>query len=118
MEEEIAYCKSALRALRMSSNSPVRAFDPLGRYVEIEDVELAVNAQKGFKNGVLGLGRLHPVQEHAVLWYSDKVRDILVKHAEMEKREGRNVDYAIPKAQSDAVEADQLCKLVGPEFDW
>lgn len=86
--------------------------------MEIEDVELAVNAQKGFKNGVLGLGRLHPVHEHAITWYLNKVRDILVKHAEMEKREGRNVDYAIPKAQSDAVEADQLCRLVGPEFDW
>lgn len=95
-----------------------RVLWPLGRYVEIEDVELAVNAQKGFKNGILGLGRLHPQEEHAVKWYLDKVRNILVKHAGMEKREGRNIDYAIPKAQSDAVEADELCRLVGPEIDW
>jgi hypothetical protein len=32
------------------------------RFVEVEDVELAVAAQKGFSNGVLGRGRLHPVQ--------------------------------------------------------
>jgi hypothetical protein len=32
------------------------------RFVEVEDVELAVAAQKGFMNGVLGRGRLHPVQ--------------------------------------------------------
>jgi hypothetical protein len=32
------------------------------RFVEVEDVELAVAAQKGFINGVLGKGRLHPVQ--------------------------------------------------------
>jgi hypothetical protein len=29
---------------------------------EVEDVELAVAAQKGFINGVLGKGRLHPVE--------------------------------------------------------
>jgi hypothetical protein len=29
---------------------------------EVEDVELAVAAQKGFINGVLGKGRLYPVQ--------------------------------------------------------
>jgi phenylpropionate dioxygenase-like ring-hydroxylating dioxygenase large terminal subunit len=44
------------------------------RFVEIEDVELAVAAQKGFNNGVLGKGRLHPVEEHAVKWYVDKLR--------------------------------------------
>lgn len=32
------------------------------RFVETEDVELAVSAQKGFKNGVLGIGRLHSVE--------------------------------------------------------
>jgi hypothetical protein len=32
------------------------------RFVEVEDVELAIAAQKGFINGVLGKGRLHPVQ--------------------------------------------------------
>jgi hypothetical protein len=32
------------------------------RIVETEDVELAVAAQRGFNNGVLGKGRLHPVQ--------------------------------------------------------
>jgi phenylpropionate dioxygenase-like ring-hydroxylating dioxygenase large terminal subunit len=32
------------------------------RLVETEDVELAVDAQKGFMNGVLGKGRLHPTQ--------------------------------------------------------
>lgn len=32
------------------------------RFVEVEDVELAVAAQRGFNNGVMGRGRLHPVQ--------------------------------------------------------
>ncbi|KIW69315.1 hypothetical protein PV04_05197 [Phialophora macrospora] len=88
------------------------------RFVETEDVELAVNAQKGFKSGVLGLGRLHSIEEHAVKWYLDKVKDALVRHAESEKAQGRNIDYAIPQAQSDAAQEDELCKLVGPEYDW
>jgi len=88
------------------------------RFVETEDVELAVAAQKGFKSGVLGLGRLHSVEEHAVKWYLNKLEKVLVEHAEKEKSEGRNIDYAIPTAQSDAVEGDELCKLVGPEYDW
>jgi len=88
------------------------------RFVETEDVELAVSAQKGFKSGVLGLGRLHPVEEHAVKWYLDKVKDVLVRHAESEKAECRNIDYAIPKAQSDAAQEDELCKLVGREYEW
>ena len=116
------------------------------RFVETEDVELAVNAQKGFKSGVLGLGRLHSVEgmystsfgrgsplsrvekppadlhssrtEHAVKWYLDKVKDILVGHAESEKAKGRNIDFAIPKVQSDAAEQDELCRLVGPEYEW
>ena len=32
------------------------------RFVEVEDVQLAVAAQRGFMNGVLGRGRLHSVQ--------------------------------------------------------
>lgn len=90
------------------------------RFVEIEDVELAVNAQKGFKSGILGRGRLHSVEEHAVKWYLDKVGKILVEHAELEKEQGKNIDYAIPQKQSDAVETDRLCMLVGQEhtLDW
>lgn len=90
------------------------------RLVETEDVQLAVNAQKGFKNGVLGLGRLHSVEEHAVKWYLDKVQEVLVQHAELEKEQGKDIDYAIPKAQSEAVEADPLCRLLGREhtYEW
>ena len=47
-----------------------------------------MKAQTGFKNGVLGRGRLHSVEEHVVKWYQDKVRDVLVQYAELEKREG------------------------------
>jgi hypothetical protein len=32
------------------------------RFIESEDIDLAEKAQKGFMNGVLGRGRLHPVQ--------------------------------------------------------
>lgn len=41
-----------------------------------------------------------------------------MRHAELEKAEGKSIDYAIPKVQSDAVEADELCRLVGPEVEW
>jgi hypothetical protein len=88
------------------------------RFVETEDVELAVKAQTGFKNGVLGRGRLHSVEEHAVKWYQDKVRDVLVQYAELEKREGWNADYAIPREQREYEEGDRLCGLLGKEFDW
>lgn len=56
--------------------------------------------------------------EHAVKWYLDKVKDLLVRHAEAEKAAGKSIDYAVPKAQSDAAEEDELCKLVGPECEW
>ncbi len=56
--------------------------------------------------------------EHAVKWYLDKVEDVLVQHAQREKAAGKNIDYAIPPGQSEAVEADQLCQLVGPEYEW
>jgi hypothetical protein len=120
------------------------------RFVENEDVELAVQAQRGFSNGVLGRGRLHSVEgmhshrspypglcyhkqflgrgkligdefltvEHAVKWYQDKVREVLVKHAELEEREGKNVDFAVPREQRQFVEEDRVCKLLGNEFDW
>jgi hypothetical protein len=51
------------------------------RLVEVEYVDLAVKAQKGFMNGVLAKWRLHPVQEHAVNLYQDKVRTSWVEHA-------------------------------------
>ena len=43
---------------------------------------------------------------------------MLVKHAETEEREGRNMDYAVPKEQSEFEEKDRLCGLMGREFDW
>lgn len=88
------------------------------RFVESEDVELAVAAQQGFTNGILGKGRIHPTQEHAVKWYQDKVKDILSRHAELEQREGKNIDYAIPQAQSTYEEGDTLCKIMGPEYEF
>jgi hypothetical protein len=44
------------------------------RFVETEDVELAVNAQKGFRNGVLGTGRLHSVEGESSSVDGRKVR--------------------------------------------
>lgn len=104
------------------------------RLVETEDVELAVDAQKGFLNGVLARGRLHPTQgaclsrsprsltnyciEHAVKWYQTKVKQIVTDHAKLEAEEGRNIDYSIPQAQSDYGQNDDLCKLIGPEYEW
>jgi len=46
------------------------------------------------------------------------VQELLVRHAEREKAEGRNIDFAIPRGQAEAVEADTLCKLVGAEYEW
>lgn len=88
------------------------------RFLEVEDVELAVKAQKGFMNGVLGRGRLHPVEEHAVKWYQDKVRKTLLEHAEIEQKNGRAVNYSIPEKQREYEEEDALCKIMGPEVGW
>jgi hypothetical protein len=81
------------------------------RIVEVEYVDLAVKAQKGFMNGVLAKGRLHTVQEHAVKWYQDKVRKSLVEHAELEQKEGRSIDYSIPVKQWEYEDNDALCKF-------
>ncbi|KAG4439938.1 hypothetical protein IFR05_004564 [Cadophora sp. M221] len=88
------------------------------RFVEKEDVELAVAAQRGFDGGVLGRGRLHPVQEHAIKWYQDKVRKTLLEHKEMEIKEGKIINYATPVEQGAFEDGDALCKLMGPEFEW
>lgn len=87
------------------------------RLVETEDVELAVDAQKGFLNGISNSFKLHPVQEHAVKWYQDKVREMLHRHAEMEKQTGKNIDYSVPESQRDTEESDPLCKILGPEHE-
>jgi hypothetical protein len=51
------------------------------RLVEKEDVELAVDAQKGFMNGVLAKGRLHPTQGELraveMLCYADMEQNML-----------------------------------------
>ena len=80
------------------------------------DVDLAVKAQRGFMNGILG--RLHPLQEHAVMWYQDNVRETLVEHAQMGQKEDRAVDYSIPAKQREYEEEDAWCKMMGPEFEW
>ena len=51
-------------------------------------------------------------------WYQGKVRETLMEHAKMEKREGKAVDYSVPKDQVAFEEADPLCKLMGPEIEW
>jgi hypothetical protein len=56
--------------------------------------------------------------EHAVKWYQDKVRERLTQHADMEMREGKAVDFSIPKEQCAFEEADPLCKMMGPETEW
>jgi hypothetical protein len=56
--------------------------------------------------------------EHAVKWYQEKVRKVLVEHAALEAKEGKNIDFSIPVAQSEYVEKDELCKMLGPEFEW
>jgi hypothetical protein len=56
--------------------------------------------------------------EHAVKWYQDKVRETLTQHAEMEMREGKAVDYSIPKEQAAFEEAGPVCKIMGPEIEW
>ncbi|KAH9219250.1 hypothetical protein DL95DRAFT_405170 [Leptodontidium sp. 2 PMI_412] len=78
------------------------------RFVEKEDVELAVAAQGGFDGGVLGRGRLPPVQEHAVKWYQDKVRKTWLEHKEMEIKEGKIINYATLVEQAAFEEGDAL----------
>ena len=56
--------------------------------------------------------------EHAVKWYQDKIRKVLIDHAALETKEGKNIDYSIPEEQSEYQETDDLCKMLGPEFEW
>lgn len=51
-------------------------------------------------------------------WYQDKVRKVLTEHAALEAKEGKNIDHSIPRAQSEYEEEDELCKMLGPEFEW
>ena len=58
------------------------------------------------------------MEEHAVKWYQDKVRKTLTSHAELEMKEGKAIDYSIPKAQKEFEYADPVCKMMGPEIEW
>ncbi|KAI9726691.1 MAG: hypothetical protein M1834_008956 [Cirrosporium novae-zelandiae] len=91
---------------------------PYWRLVDIEDLQLAIAAQKGFSNGVFEKGRVHPVQEHAVKWYQDKVRTSLLEHIQLENKLGKNFDYSIPHDQREYDESDPICKHMGPEYEW
>jgi hypothetical protein len=53
-----------------------------------------------------------------VKWYQDKVRKVLVEHAALEAKEGKSIDFSIPKTQSGYEEADELCKMLGSEYEW
>jgi hypothetical protein len=53
-----------------------------------------------------------------VKWYQNKVRKVLIEHAALEAKEGKNIDFSIPKAQSEYEERDELCKMLGPEYEW
>lgn len=51
-------------------------------------------------------------------WYQDKLRKSVTDHAELEAKEGRNIDYSIPEAQGSYEGNDKLCKIIGPEYEW
>ena len=46
------------------------------------------------------------------------MRKTLTEHMEMEMKEGKAVDYSIPKEQGAFEEAEPLCKMMGPEIEW
>jgi hypothetical protein len=113
-----AYCRKSILKLSEEYDQFMEKEIGYWRLVEVEDVDLAMKSQNEFMNGVLAKGRLHPVQEHAVKWYQDKVRKSLVEHAELEEKEGRSIDYSIPLKQREYADSDALCKLMGPEVEW
>ena len=51
-------------------------------------------------------------------WYQDKVKKAVTEHAQLEAKEGRNIDYALPQAQAKYDQNDELCKIIGPEYEW
>ena len=56
--------------------------------------------------------------EHAVKWYQEKVKKSVTEHARLEAKEGRNIDHSVPQEQGIHDQNDELCKIIGPEYEW
>lgn len=57
-------CRSQVRSMTIGMEHDIADW----RLVESEDVELVANVQKGYENGVLGLGRLYGLPTHGHHW--------------------------------------------------
>jgi hypothetical protein len=56
-----------------------------------EDKVLCTNAQKNLERGVFINGLLHPKYEKAPLFFQKTAREVVTRHFEAEKREGRDI---------------------------
>jgi hypothetical protein len=64
------------------------------RQVALEDFELCEKAQENLCQGVYGEGILNPVKENGVVFYQRKVRELVYKQFEIEKREKEETEKA------------------------
>lgn len=81
--------------------------------VEGEDKWLANGAQSNLNSSTFVAGPLHPELEEGVVYCEKIIREILNKHAEREKKEGRPVWPATRGVQGLQVEQDEaFCRGV------
>jgi hypothetical protein len=78
-----------------------------------EDKVLCTNAQKNLERGVFVNGQLHPKYEKAPLFFQATTREVVMAHAELEKREGGEIWPAKQKMGEDTGVSDkdeEFCK--------
>lgn len=79
--------------------------------VEGEDKWLANGAQSNLNAGPYVAGPLHPELEEGVAYTEQIIRDLVQKHADQEKKEGRQIWPATRQMRGKQVEEDEaLCR--------
>ncbi|KAH8691418.1 Rieske [2Fe-2S] iron-sulfur domain-containing protein [Talaromyces proteolyticus] len=87
---------------RNSAENDFRLISDMYERVMKEDKVLCNNAQKNLDRNVFISGQLHPKYEKAPLFFQSTVRDVITKHFELEKSEGREIWPAKRKIQRNA----------------
>lgn len=101
------FCKKGL------AEEKKKEFIDFLQLVELEDFNLCELTQKNLNQGIYSTGFLHPTKENGVLYYQNRVKDLVKEHFELEKLKGEEINPAVVggKAPSlEAVELDLMCK--------
>jgi hypothetical protein len=72
--------------------------DSLYKQIMGEDKELANGVQKNMERGVFVNGRMHPRVESGALHLQARTRELVKRHAEAEKKAGRQIWPAVLRA--------------------